>query len=269
LIYVIDFGLSKSFRDPKTGDHIPYRDGKSLTGTARYASLNTHLGIEQSRRDDLESLGFILMYFLRGSLPWQGLKAKNKQEKYDAIKEKKVNTSIEALCENYPKEFVIYLNECRKLRFDEKPDYGMLRKLFKDLLSEKGYEYDYIYDWLFQKQTSKQPIVTEQKPAVEGEVVQNGDERKEEMKEKPKEETKTSSNKPGGKFIVHKQPIRIVKDPHAKTVASGAKTQSKFPYQNFIKSTAPAPKIVTTDPKVVFTSYYRLIKVRYSGNIHI
>ena len=154
-VYAIDFGLAKRFRDPKTGDHIPYRDGKDLTGTARYASVNTHLGIEQSRRDDLEALGFVLMYFNRGSLPWQGLAAKTKKEKYDKIREKKVTTTVEALCKGYPEEFGQYLDYCRKLPFDEKPDYALLRKLFKDLFVKKGFEYDYVYDWLLPKPASK------------------------------------------------------------------------------------------------------------------
>ena len=97
IVYIIDFGLSKRYREPKTGEHIPYRDNKELTGTARYASVNTHLGVEQSRRDDCESIGYILLYFLKGSLPWQGLQGRTKEEKYNRIKDKKVNTSIEEL----------------------------------------------------------------------------------------------------------------------------------------------------------------------------
>jgi casein kinase I family protein HRR25 len=97
-VYVIDFGLAKRYRDPKTGLHIPFKDGKSLTGTARYASINTHLGIEQSRRDDLEALGYVLVYFLRGELPWQGLKSKTMNEKYEKIMEKKITTQLDVLC---------------------------------------------------------------------------------------------------------------------------------------------------------------------------
>jgi len=156
MIYIIDYGLAKRFKDPKTGEHIPYRDGKSLTGTARYASLNTHIGIEQSRRDDLESLGYVLVYFAKGKLPWQGLRAKTKQEKYDVIREKKMTTTMESLCFNLPDEFATYLNICRKLSFDEKPDYGKLRKLFKDLIVKKGYEFDNLFDWLVPKLPSKQ-----------------------------------------------------------------------------------------------------------------
>jgi hypothetical protein len=147
-IYIIDYGLAKRYRDPKTGEHIPYRDHKSLTGTARYASLNTHLGIEQSRRDDLESIGIVLMYFLRGMLPWQGLQAKSKKEKYDKIKEKKASTTVEMLCKGYPEEFAIYLNYCRKLLFDEAPDHQYLKKLLKDLFLKKGFTYDNQYDWI-------------------------------------------------------------------------------------------------------------------------
>jgi serine/threonine protein kinase len=101
-VNIIDFGLAKRYRDPKTFLHIPYKENKNLTGTARYASLNTHLGIEQSRRDDLESLGFVLIYFIRGTLPWQGLQATVKEKKYELITKKKLSTPIELLCEGFP-----------------------------------------------------------------------------------------------------------------------------------------------------------------------
>jgi casein kinase 1 len=146
-VHIIDFGLAKKYRDPKTQQHIPYREGKSLTGTARYASVNTHLGIEQSRRDDLEAVGYVLMYFNRGSLPWQGLKAAGKKEKYEKIMEKKMSTPIEILCKHFPVEFVTYLNYCRSLRFEDRPDYAYLRRLLKDLFFREGYQYDFVFDW--------------------------------------------------------------------------------------------------------------------------
>ncbi|KAE9621894.1 hypothetical protein Lal_00032959 [Lupinus albus] len=146
-VYVIDYGLAKKYRDLQTHKHILYRENKNLTGTARYASVNTHLGIEQSRRDDLESLGYVLMYFLRGSLPWQGLKAGTKKQKYDRISEKKMSTPVEVLCKSYPSEFVSYFHYCRSLRFEDKPDYSYLKRLFRDLFIREGYQFDYVFDW--------------------------------------------------------------------------------------------------------------------------
>lgn len=98
------------------------------------------------------------MYLLKGSLPWQGLKVKNKQQKYDAIKNKKKNTSIECLCQGQPEEFATYLNTCRGLRFDEAPDYGYLRNLFKGLAARQGIQYDGMYDWLSQKPLLKSSL---------------------------------------------------------------------------------------------------------------
>ncbi|KAG6535787.1 hypothetical protein ZIOFF_000816 [Zingiber officinale] len=150
-VYIIDFGLAKRYRDSNTNRHIPYRENKNLTGTARYASCNTHLGIEQSCRDDLESLGYVLIYFLRGSLPWQGLKAATKKKKYDKICEKKLSTPIEVLCKSHPVEFASYFHYCHSLTFEQRPDYGFLKRLFRDLFTREGYEFDYIFDWTIMK----------------------------------------------------------------------------------------------------------------------
>ncbi|KAL8191928.1 hypothetical protein R6Q57_028659 [Mikania cordata] len=150
-VYIIDFGLAKKYRDLQTHRHIPYRENKNLTGTARYASVNTHLGVEQSRRDDLESLGYVLMYFLRGSLPWQGLRAGTKKQKYDRISEKKMLTPIEVLCKSYPSEFISYFHYCRSLKFEDKPDYSYLKRLFRDLFIREGYQFDYVFDWTILK----------------------------------------------------------------------------------------------------------------------
>lgn len=147
LAYIIDFGLAKKYRDPRTLQHISYRENKNLTGTARYASINTHLGIEQSRRDDLESLGYVLMYFNRGSLPWQGLKGYNKWQKYERISEKKLSTPFDELCKDHPIEFQMFLRYCRELRFEEQPDYQHLRLMFRKLFRKQGFTYDYVFDW--------------------------------------------------------------------------------------------------------------------------
>ncbi|XP_008677210.1 casein kinase 1-like protein 4 isoform X4 [Zea mays] len=165
-VYVIDFGLAKRYRDSATNRHIPYRENKNLTGTARYASRNTHLGIvllpEQSRRDDLESIGYVLLYFLRGSLPWQGLKAATKKQKYDKISEKKLSTPIEALCKSHPVEFASYFHYCHSLTFDQRPDYSFLRHVFRELFEREGYQFDYVYDWTLLKCKQSQKAKVQQ-----------------------------------------------------------------------------------------------------------
>ncbi|ORY79106.1 kinase-like domain-containing protein [Protomyces lactucae-debilis] len=148
LVCVVDFGMAKQYRDAKTKQHIPYRERKSLSGTARYMSINTHLGREQSRRDDLEALGHVFMYFLRGGLPWQGLKAATNKQKYEKIGEKKQTTAIKDLCENFPEEFAQYLSYVRNLGFEDTPDYDYLRDLFTRALQRLGEPEDGVYDWM-------------------------------------------------------------------------------------------------------------------------
>ena len=161
VIHIIDFGLAKKYRDPRSHQHIPYRENKNLTGTARYASINTHIGIEQSRRDDLESLGYVLMYFIRGSLPWQGLKANTKKQKYERIMDRKMSTSTEQLCKGYATEFRSYFEYCRSLRFEDRPDYAYLKRLFKELFYRKGFQYDNMFDWTvlnLQQEKARLPV---------------------------------------------------------------------------------------------------------------
>ena len=154
-VHIIDLGLAKNYRDLKKKRHIPYRENKGFTGTARYASIRAHQGIEQSRRDDLEAVGYMLMYFIRGSLPWQGLKAISQKEKYEKIKQKKMSTSIEVLCKNFSCEFAKYLNYCRSLRFEDRPDYAYLRRLLKDVFLREGYQNDFVFDWTVLNYQSK------------------------------------------------------------------------------------------------------------------
>jgi serine/threonine protein kinase len=146
-IYVIDFGLAKRYRDPETHVHISYKENKHLTGTPRYASINSHLGIQCSRRDDMESMDYILMYFLRGSLPWQGYRAHSKRRKYQKIMEKKLATPIDLLHNGYPDEFRRFAEYARCLRFADKPDYGAFNTIFLGMAQRLQIDLNGVYDW--------------------------------------------------------------------------------------------------------------------------
>mmetsp|Transcript_20244 Transcript_20244/g.33101 ORF Transcript_20244/g.33101 Transcript_20244/m.33101 type:complete len:408 (-) Transcript_20244:159-1382(-) len=175
VIHIIDFGLAKKYRDPRSHQHIPYRENKNLTGTARYASINTHIGIEQSRRDDLESLGYVLMYFIRGSLPWQGLKANTKKQKYERIMDRKMSTSTEQLCKGYATEFRSYFEYCRSLRFEDRPDYAYLKRLFKELFYRKGFQYDNMFDWTVLNLQQERAKLPPERPLLGGGGGKGGD----------------------------------------------------------------------------------------------
>lgn len=144
-IYMIDFGLSKKYQN--NSQHIPYRKNCSFTGSFRYSSIRNHKGIEQSRRDDLESIGYMLIFLLKGSLPWQGLKGSTKRKRSSNIFNVKSSISLQELCKDIPSEFLLYMKYCRTLRYDQVPDYNLLRNLFIELFKSKQYTLNYIYDW--------------------------------------------------------------------------------------------------------------------------
>lgn len=162
IVYVLDFGLSKKYYSVSHKCHIPFIKGKKLTGTARYASINALSGFEQSRRDDLESIGYILMYFIRGSLPWQGLKINKKEDRYKKICEKKKETSAKDLCAGFPSEFETFVSYTRNLQFTEVPNYNYLRNLLKTIIKKSGSTIDFFYDWCTTKPHIKpdDPIYT-------------------------------------------------------------------------------------------------------------
>lgn len=146
IVYLIDFGLGRRYwRDQQ---HAPMRTIQTLTGTARYASINAHKGMEQSRRDDLQAVGHMLIYFLRGALPWSGLEAKTQEEKYRKIREVKETYPIDQLCEGHPWQFAKFLKDARALPYTARPDYVGMRKMFADLRSEIGPEEDHDFEFL-------------------------------------------------------------------------------------------------------------------------
>jgi hypothetical protein len=145
-LYLLDFGLAKKYRSSTTLKHYPMIKKKNLTGTARYASINALNGLTQSRRDDLEAVGYVLLYFLRGKLPWQGLHVKNKEDRYHKIMEIKRDTTPFQLCKGFPKEFETYVEYTRNLEYEQDPDYKFLKNLFNNVLKEDKNS-DNVYDW--------------------------------------------------------------------------------------------------------------------------
>lgn len=144
-LYLIDFGLAKMYID-KYGNHNEYKNIKKFCGTARYASISAHRYREQSRKDDLESIGYILIYLYKGKLPWQGIKEKDKKTRYKLIGKMKREITEEQLCKNMPKEFLVFLKYVRNLDFDEKPHYTSLINMFKKLYMSRNYTDD-LLEW--------------------------------------------------------------------------------------------------------------------------
>ncbi|KAF1739593.1 Casein kinase I isoform delta [Beauveria bassiana] len=162
ILYAIDFGLAKEFCN---AERFQTMQGRPFGGTRRYASLNNHNGREQSWGDDLESLGYVLLYFARGSLPWQGLKAAT-EEKNELIKQKKLKMPVTELCEGLPREFATYISYTRSLGFKDRPDYAYLRRLFGKAFSARGFRYDNIFDWTEKRFVEIQGDSTKKKSAM-------------------------------------------------------------------------------------------------------
>ena len=166
-LFLLDFGLAKKYRSSKTLEQYPYIKKKKLTGTARYASIHALEEMEQSRRDDLESVGYVLMYFLRGNLPWQGLKIKSKEDRYKKILDKKKQTTSEQLCKDFPDEFREYLEYSRNLEYTEEPKYEILKNKFYDVVIKMKENFDFVYDWTTENDLKK-------RKSIAGNTISNG-----------------------------------------------------------------------------------------------
>lgn len=147
ILHLIDFGLSKKYLDGD-GKHLPFKKNLSMVGTPRYTSIHSHLGYEHSRRDDLESLGYILLMFAKGNLPWINIKCESKSEKQKRIAEIKLMTSNDDLCEGLPREFLYFMNHVKNLNYTDKPNYNYLKELFSVLNKKLFFDKNFSLDWL-------------------------------------------------------------------------------------------------------------------------
>ena len=156
IIYLVDFGLSKKYRSQQTGRHVKFRNTGKLTGTLRFASPNALRGGEQSRKDDLISAGYMLIYLFKKKLPWQVIKAQNSTDKYIKIYRMKKAIKPEQLCQTLPKEFVQYMRYVQNLGFESNPDYNYLKKLFHHILKGLNLNADkLLFSWIKQSDIKK------------------------------------------------------------------------------------------------------------------
>jgi serine/threonine protein kinase len=145
-IYLIDYGISSTYLDARTHEHLTYSQNNGLVGTPYFVSVNTHLGGQQSRRDDIEGILYMLVLFLQGSLPWQGDKRKG-EKRNEEIAQIKIQTKLEVLCAGIPDNFRVMLDIVRRLRFDERPKYVWFRSIFTAMMLQNGFTYDSVFDW--------------------------------------------------------------------------------------------------------------------------
>ena len=194
LIYLIDFGLSRKYINDNN-IHISMKKDRNIIGTVRYISMNTHQGFEQSRRDDLESLIYIIIYFIKGELPWQGVKYKNKSEKYSKIYEMKKKSTVKGgeLCESIPAEFQTIIDYIIGLEFTEKPNYSMIKNIIDIILAKLNYNNDLQFDWYnleFLKNLYKSPFIDNNNQKKSSNNNNKDNENKEIMTAKIKENNK-------------------------------------------------------------------------------
>ena len=192
-LYLVDFGLAKKYRSSKTLKQNPYLKKKKLTGTARYASIHAMEEMEQSRRDDLEAVSYVIMYFIRGNLPWQGMRLKSNEDRYQKILEKKKEITTEELCFEYPKVFYEFVKYAKGLKYSEEPKYDELKKSFVDwLVNQKKEKFDFIYDWTTKDDIKKRK---EQFNITCESLEKNEKEKMSKIEEKEKEESEKESEK--------------------------------------------------------------------------
>jgi serine/threonine protein kinase len=148
IIYIIDFGLSKKYRSSRTGKHISFSKTKKFNGTLKFSSINCMKGIEMTRRDDLESTGYMLIYLIRGNLPWSQFENNNLGESFEKTYQMKSTITNQELCKYLPKEFCYYMDYVKSLKFEENPNYLYLRSLFFSILDKMNDKYDLKFSWI-------------------------------------------------------------------------------------------------------------------------